>query len=58
MGKTSTEVKTRYNERVYTAINIKLPKDLAKDFKEKCEKTGTPQRQVIIEAVERFLRDE
>ena len=55
MGKTSTEVKNRYNDKAYTAITVRLPKDLAKDFKEKSEATGIPQRQIIIEAVEKFL---
>ena len=55
MGKTSTEVKNRYNEKAYTAITVRLPKDLAKEFKEKAEAAGIPQRQIIIEAVEKFL---
>jgi hypothetical protein len=55
VGKTSTEVKTRYNDKVYTTITFKIPKELAKDFKEKCERENKPQRQVIIEAVEKFL---
>lgn len=57
MSKTSTEVKNRYNDKVYTAITVRIPKDLAAAFKEKCEATGIPQRQVIIEAIEKFLED-
>lgn len=57
MGRTSTEVKNRYNEKAYTAITVRLPKDLAEKFKTKAAATGKPQRQVIIEAVEKFLRE-
>ena len=58
MGKTSTEVKSRYNVKVYARLSYMVPKDLAADFKEKCESKGVSQRQVIIEAVEKFLREE
>ena len=57
MGRTSTEVKNRYNEKAYTAITVRLPKDLAKEFKAKAEAAGISQRQIIIEAVEKFLRE-
>ncbi len=56
MGKTSTEVKNRYNDKAYTAITLRLPKDLVAAFKDKCEATGVPQRQVILEAIEEFLK--
>lgn len=54
---TSTEVKRRYNEKVYAQIAIQAPKDLAIKFKEKCKRENIPQRQVIIEAIENFLRE-
>lgn len=54
---TSTEVKRRYNEKVYKAITVMIPKDTAAAFRAKCEKDGTPQRQVIINGIEEFLRD-
>lgn len=58
MSRTSTEVKNRYNDKVYTAVTVRVPKDLAAAFKERCEATGTPQRQVIIEAMERFMEEQ
>ena len=57
MGKTSTEVKNRYNDKAYTAITLRLPKDLVAAFKDKCESTDVPQRQVILEAIEKFLEE-
>lgn len=47
----------RYNAKTYTKIGVDVPKDLAKAFKEKCEKTGTKQRQVLLNAIEKFLNE-
>ena len=55
MGKTSTEVKSRYNDKVYARLSYMIPKELAAEFKTKCEAEGIPQRKIIIEAVEKFL---
>ena len=43
--KTSTAVKTRYNEKVYDVIS----------FREKCTAEGIPQAQIIKKAIEDFL---
>lgn len=56
-SKTSTEVKQRYNERVYTRIYLQVPKELGEKFKSKCESEGIPQRKILIEAIEKFLGD-
>ncbi len=53
--KTSTAVKTRYNEKVYDIISARVPKDLAADFREKCAAEGIPQAQIIKKAIEDFL---
>lgn len=53
--KTSTAVKNRYNEKVYDQIAVKLPKELVKNFKEKCKDTNTSQAKIIKEAIENFL---
>lgn len=58
MGKTSTEVKRRYNDKVYSRIGYALPKDLVAQFKEKCEEKGISQASVIRAAIEKFLEDE
>ena len=52
-----TDVKKRYNEKVYTRLTYMLPKDLTEAFKEKCARTGISQRSIIQEAMEEFLKD-
>ena len=58
MSKTSSEVKNRYNAKVYGAINVMLRKELVEAFKAKCVKEGVSQSQVIREAIEKFLQHE
>ena len=53
---TSTEVKRRYNERVYSRIYLQLPKDLVEAFKAKCKDLGVSQASVLLESIENFLR--
>ena len=53
---TSTEVKRRYNERVYTRIYLQVPKELGDAFKDTCDRLGISQRQVLIEAIEYFMK--
>jgi len=55
---TSTEVKRRYNERVYSQIGLQVPKDIAQKFKQKCIELDIPQRQVILDAILRFIGED
>lgn len=55
---TSTEVKRRYNNKVYATVRAELDKDLVARFKEKCNQTGTSQASVIREAIENFLGEQ
>lgn len=55
--KTSTEVKRRYNEKVYTIISASVPKETAAAFKAKCLADGVSQAQVIKKAIEAFLTE-
>ena len=57
MAYTSTAVKRRYNEKVYSRLSVDLPKETVKAFKEKCASENISQRQIILEAVEKFLGD-
>lgn len=54
---TSTEVKRRYNQKVYTQIVASVPKEMAAAFKEKCAAEGVSQAQIIKSAIERFLNE-
>ena len=56
--KTSTAVKSRYNDRVYEKIAVRIPKETAQAFKEKCTAEGIAQAQVIKEAIKRFLESD
>ena len=53
---TSTAVKRRYNAKTYTQIAVYVPKDTAEDFKAKCRETGTPQAQILKQAIDDFLK--
>lgn len=55
--KTSSAVKNRYNNRVYGSIIVRIPKEMAEAFKEKCAVAGTAQAQVIKKAIEQFLAE-
>lgn len=55
---TSTEVKRRYNERVYGRVYLQLPKETVDAFKSKCKAAGISQASILLGAIENFLRDE
>ena len=53
--KTSTAVKTRYNEKVYDVISARVPKELAAACRQKCNAEGIPKAQIIKKTIEEFL---
>ena len=53
--KTSTEVKSRYNHKTYDVISVRVPKELAAAFREKCDAEGAVQAQIIKKAIEEFI---
>lgn len=54
-SRTSTEVKTRYNNKTYDVISVRVPKEMAAAFKQKCSETGIPQAQIVKNAIAGFL---
>lgn len=54
--KTSTGVKTRYNQKTYDVIAARVPKEMAEAFKTKCAAEDIPQAQIIKRAIEEFLQ--
>lgn len=56
--KTSTEVKRRYNEKVYSKLTFQFPKDTVAKFKGKCERLGISQAGVVRKAIEDFLKED
>lgn len=55
--RTSTQVKDRYNKKVYTQLNVKVPKETAARFKTKCDAQGVPMAQVFKKAIDDFLNE-
>ncbi len=54
---TSSEVKRRYNNKVYSTIQAQLPKELVADFKTACKERGVSQASVLKQAIESFLNE-
>lgn len=54
-SRTSTEVKTRYNNKTYDVISVRVPKEMAAAFKQKCSEAGIPQAQIVKKAIADFL---
>ena len=57
MGKTSWQVKQKYNQKAYTRIVADVPKELATAFKTKCKEKNISQAQIIKKAVENFINE-
>ncbi len=52
---TSSAVKRKYNNKVYSTVRAELPKELVEVFKEKCKTEGISQASVIKTAIEEYL---
>lgn len=48
---TSTQVKQRYNDKVYTAMTFRVHKELAAEFKQICTDNNISQAQIIKDAM-------
>ena len=55
MGKTSTEVKARWNAANYDRLVIYLPKEDAAAYKTKCDREGKTLSDIPKEAIYNFL---
>lgn len=54
---TSSEVKRRYNNKVYATVRAELPKDLVNEFKEICKAKNISQASVLKSAIEKFIEE-
>lgn len=52
---TSTEVKRRYNQKVYSQISFSAPKDLVEEFRELCKEMGISQASVFKRFIGEFI---
>lgn len=55
--KTSTAVKRKYNNKVYSQVKFELPKELVAAFKKACIERGVSQASVIRKAMEQFVTE-
>lgn len=54
---TSSAVKRRYNDKVYSVVKAELPKELVAEFKELCKEKGVSQASVVKNALEQFINE-
>ena len=52
---TSTQVKQRYNDKVYTAMTFRIPNELASEFKRICVNNDLSQAKIIKDAMQRIV---
>lgn len=57
MGKTSTAVKRRYNDKVYERIALDVPKGTKATWKECAESRGKSLTQFVRDAVEKEINE-
>ena len=55
--KTSSAVKRKYNNKVYSTVRAELPKDLVNEFKKLCSEKGVSQASVIKEALQQYINN-
>jgi predicted DNA binding CopG/RHH family protein len=55
VGKTSSAVKQRYNEKVYKQVNVQLKKELVEQWTEKLQNDGISKAEFIRNAIEEYL---
>ena len=56
--RTSAQVRDRYNNKVYTQLNIRVPKETAAKFKLRCDERGVSQAQIFKKAIDDFLNEQ
>ena len=52
---TSSAVKRKYNNKMYSQIKVELPKELVAEFKDRCKSNGVSQASVIKAAIEQYI---
>ena len=57
MGKTSSEVKNRYNAKVYKGISVQLKKELVSDWETKLAADGISKAEFIRKAINSYLEN-
>ena len=58
MGKTSWQVKDKYDKKAYSRITLKLKKELVAAFDEKIASEGTTRTEVLRNAIKEYLKEQ
>nr|DAP12010.1 MAG TPA: hypothetical protein [Bacteriophage sp.] len=58
MGRTSTEVKDRWNKKNYDSTVVRLPKGMKERLKAACEKDGISMNSIFVKAAKDYLGEE
>lgn len=58
MGRTSSEVKNRYNDKTYDRVILAIPKGLKAEWKSQAENSDMSLTRYIMEVVEEKMRRE
>jgi predicted DNA-binding protein len=58
MGRTSVEVKERWNKKNYDDVRVRLPKGMKEKLKAVCEKDGISMNSIFVKAAEEYLGEE
>lgn len=56
MGITSWQTKKKYNDKVYTQMNLRIKKEIAEPFKALCERQGLSYTKVISDYMIEYMR--
>lgn len=57
MGKTSSQVKQRYNSKVYKQVSVQLKKELVGQWEAALAADGTGKAEFIRNAIEGYLEE-
>lgn len=58
MGKTSWQVKDKYNRKTYMKLTPQIPRDLYEKFDAKCKSEGISMTEVIRKGMEKFIESD
>lgn len=56
MGKTSSKVKQKYNDKAYHQVSVRLQKELVEQWENQIEKDGISKAAFIRDAIVRYLQ--
>lgn len=56
MGKTSSAVKRKYNQKVYAQVNVQLKKELIEKWEAELAKDGIAKAEFIRNAITEYLK--